>query len=55
MFNAGGALQFSLPATPSGHTWTRQFDTTHEVPDVADLKDVQQYPLGERSAVLLEC
>jgi glycogen operon protein len=55
MFNAGGALQFSLPATPPGHAWTRQFDTTHEVSDVADLRDLQQYPLGERSAVLLEC
>jgi hypothetical protein len=55
MFNAGGALNFSLPATPSGQTWTRQFDTSQDAADVTELRDVQHYPLGERSAVLLEC
>jgi glycogen operon protein len=55
LFNAGGALKFSLPATPPGHAWTRQFDTSQDVQDVTELRDVQSYPLGERSAVLLEC
>jgi isoamylase len=56
LLNAGGSVQtFSLPATPAGEPWIRQFDTALDIYEATSLGHARDYRLEASSAALLEC